>query len=99
MTHAYFISNSISISHAYFILVILSIYHLDILLVILSISHAYLERDSICIHMYLIISICIYTCTYFHVLREREKIVSRETFYVLSHAYLEIYTYALISMC
>ena len=36
---------------------------------------------------------------YFHVLREREKIVSRETFYVLSHAYLEIYTYALISMC
>ena len=29
-------------------------------------------------------------------LREREKIVSRETFYVLSHAYLEIYTYALI---
>ena len=27
---------------------------------------------------------------------EREKIVSRETFYVLSHAYLEIYTYALI---
>ena len=33
---------------------------------------------------------------YFHVLREREKIVSRETFYVLSHAYLELYTYALI---
>ena len=58
-----------------FILVILSIYYLDILLVILSISHAYLERDSICIHMYLIISMCIYTCTYFHVLRERENCI------------------------